>query len=254
MVKISIITATYNSEKTIEQTILSVASQSYANIEHVIVDGKSTDRTLEIIKRLQHPKLIYISEKDKGIYDALNKGVAMATGDVIGVIGSDDFYPHGDVIQKVADAFAKKNTDSLYGDIQYINDSNKIIRDWRSGNYRIANFLKGWMPPHLSFYLKKDAYLTYGLYKDNFRISGDYELMLRMLYKHRISTQYLPEVLAIMRVGGASTRSFSNRIKANLEDRRAWIINNLDPRFYTLFLKPILKIPQFFKVPNKEIG
>jgi glycosyltransferase involved in cell wall biosynthesis len=249
MPKVSIITATYNSAKTIRDTILSVKEQSFQDFEHVIVDGGSTDGTLQILEELRHSKLIFITEKDRGIYDALNKGVRMASGEIIGVIGSDDFYPSQDVLMNVAAAFERNNTDSLFGDTQYINDDNKdkVVRYWKAGTYNRNNFLRGWMPPHLSFYIKKEIYLKYGLYREEFKISGDYELMLRVLYKHSISTQYLPIVLVTMRNGGASTRSLRNRLKANLEDRLAWSVNNLTPRFYTLFFKPLLKVPQFFK-------
>ncbi len=229
------------------QTIESVASQRYPNIEHIIIDGKSSDKTVEIIESLKHPKLVYRSEPDKGIYDGLNKGIQIATGDLIGVIGSDDYYPNEYVIEKVAEAFGRKETDSLYGDMQYVNGENKVVRFWKGGEYDRKNFLLGWMPHHLTFYLKKEMYTKYGLYNTDFRIGGDYELMLRMLYKHKISTQYLPEVLVTMRTGGASTKNLLNRLKANLEDRSAWVINGLRPRFYTLYFKPLLKIPQFFR-------
>ena len=247
MLKVSIITAAFNSGKTIGETIQSVANQSYPQVEHIIIDGKSTDKTIEIIESLKHPKLIYRSEKDSGIYDALNKGIRLATGDLIGVIGSDDYYPQQNVIERVVESFEKKDTDSLYGDMHYVNDKKEVVRFWKDGEYKESNFLKGWMPHHLTFYLKKEIYLKYGLYNTDFKLGGDYELLLRMLYKHKVSTQYLPEVLVTMRIGGASTKNIKNRIKANLEDRKAWVINGLRPRFYTLYFKPLLKIPQFFK-------
>lgn len=252
MVKVSIITATYNSEDTIKDTILSVQNQSLENVEHVIVDGGSTDATVDIIKKLSYKGLRYVSEKDDGIYDALNKGVGMATGDVIGVIGSDDFYTNDAVLMNVARAFEKKDTDSLFGDIQYVNrdDTKKVTRYWEAGEYERSNFLKGWMPPHLSFFLKKNIYMKYGLYRPEFKFSGDYELMLRVLYKHNITSQYLPGIMITMRNGGTSTKNLKNRLKANKEDRLAWQVNDLEPKFYTLVLKPLLKTHQFFVRPQ----
>jgi glycosyltransferase involved in cell wall biosynthesis len=252
MIKVSIITATYNSEDTIKDTILSVKGQSLENVEHIIVDGGSVDGTVDIIKKFSYKGLKYISEKDEGIYDALNKGVKLATGDVIGVIGSDDFYTNDSVLMNVARAFEKKDTDSLFGDIQYVNrnDTKKITRLWEAGEYERSNFLKGWMPPHLSFFLKKDIYLKYGLYKPEFKFSGDYELMLRVLYKHNITTQYLSGIMITMRNGGASTKNLRNRLKANKEDRLAWEVNDLEPKFYTMVLKPLLKSHQFFARPR----
>jgi glycosyltransferase involved in cell wall biosynthesis len=247
MCRISIITVSYNSAKTIKDTIDSVLSQDFPEIEFIIVDGHSNDGTQEIVKSYGDKISKFVSEKDKGIYDAFNKGIRLATGDIIGFIGSDDFYPNASVIKKVAESFKKNHTDSLYGDIQYINEESKIVRYWKAGKYKTSKFVLGWMPPHLSFYLKRDIYQKFGLYKDNFLIAGDYELMLRMLYKHKITTQYLPEVLVTMRIGGASTKNINNRIIANMEDRQAWVSNGLKPKFYTLFLKPLLKIPQFFK-------
>ena len=247
MLKVSIITASFNSQKTIQQTIESVAAQTYSNLEHIIADGKSRDATLKIIEKCKHPRLKYISEPDLGIYDGLNRGIRLATGDIIGVIGSDDYYPNNNVIQKVVDAFTGNDTDSLYGDMQYVNEEGKIVRFWKGLEYRESRFLLGWMPHHLTFYLKKSIYERYGLYNTDFKIGGDYELMLRILYKHKISTQYLPEVLVTMRTGGASTKNIRNRLRANLEDRRAWTLNGLQPKFYTLYFKPLLKIPQFFR-------
>jgi glycosyltransferase involved in cell wall biosynthesis len=245
MIKISIITVSYNGVKTIRDTIESVISQDYPNIEYIIIDGLSNDGTQAIIESFGDCIAKFISEKDNGIYEAINKGIEQATGDIIGFIGSDDIYPHTEVISRVAMAFDKKNTDSLYGDKQYIDHQNKIVRYWKAGEYKHSNFLLGWMPPHLAFYLKRSCYLQYGFYNENFAIAGDYELMLRMLYKNRITTQYLPEVLMSMRIGGASTKNIKNRLKANFEDRQAWKSNAITPKFYTLCLKPLLKIPQF---------
>ena len=245
--KISIITVSFNSAKTIRQTIESVLSQDYDDLEYIVVDGASKDGTVEILKEYTG-KIKYISEPDKGIYDALNKGIKLATGEVIGTIGGDDFYPNTHVISHIAKAFQDFKTDAIYGDKQYVNMGNDdtIVRYWRSGEYKRDNWLKGWMPPHLSFYLKKTAFETYGDYITDFTCSGDYELMLRMLYKNNLSAHYFPEVVMTMRNGGTSTASWKHRYRANMEDRRAWQINGLKPHWFTLWLKPISKISQLF--------
>jgi len=246
--KISIITVTYNSAATIEQTILSVIGQSYADIEYIIVDGQSTDNTLGIIEKYRNRIARVISEKDNGLYDALNKGIALATGGVIGFLHSDDFYIDEQVIEKYAKLFADKNPDAVYSDLYYVDktDTNKIVRKWKSGNYRPKAFVNGWMPPHPTFFVKKDLYLKFGKFNLDFKSAADYELMLRFIHKHQVQLAYLPEYTIKMRVGGKSNVTMQNRINANLEDRRAWEINGLKPRFYTLYLKPLRKILQFF--------
>lgn len=245
--KISIVTAAFNSAATIKDTIESVLSQDYPNIEFIVADGGSKDGTVEILKSYGD-KIKWISEKDSGIYEAMNKGVKMATGDAIGVVGSDDFYPDNQVISKVAKAFNESKADSVYGDLHYVDsvDTNKIVRNWKSGKYERQRFINGWMPPHTAFFLKKSAYDTYGLYNTTFRSAGDYELMLRMLYKYHVSSYYIPEVLMKMRIGGDSNSSIKGRIKANREDLRAWLMNDLKPRWYTIYAKPISKIFQWF--------
>lgn len=245
--KITIITVSFNSEATIKQTIDSVLAQDYPNIEYIVVDGASKDGTVDILKSYGD-RIKYISEKDKGIYDALNKGLKLATGDVVGTIGSDDFLPNSSVLGHVAEAFIQTGKDVIYGDLQYINPDNdeKIVRYWSSGEYKIENWLKGWMPPHLSCYIKREAFEKYGNYITDFTCSGDYELMLRMMYKHKLSAGYLPEVLMTMRNGGTSTASWKHRYRANMEDRRAWELNQLQPKWYTLWMKPLSKISQLF--------
>lgn len=245
--KISIVTASYNSVATIKETIESVLSQDYPNIEYIVADGGSKDGTIEILKSFGD-KIKWISEKDKGIYDAMNKGVKMATGDAVGVIGSDDFYPDNQVISKVVNAFEVSKADSVYGDLYYVDaiNTDKIIRNWKAGDYNRERFLKGWMPPHTVFFLKKSAYDAHGLYDISYRSAGDYELMLRMLFKHNVSSYHIPEVLMKMRVGGTGNASLKNRIRANKEDRRAWKMNDIKPRWYTLYAKPLSKILQWF--------
>jgi glycosyltransferase involved in cell wall biosynthesis len=249
--KVSIITVTFNSAKTIRQTIESVLAQDYADLEYIIIDGASKDGTVDILKSFKG-RIKFISEPDKGIYDAMNKGVKMATGEVIGTIGGDDFYPNNQVISNVAKAFLQNHTDAVYGDIQFINpeDIHTIVRFWKSGEYKYQNWLNGWMPPHPSFYVKKVAFEKYGYFVTDFTCSGDYEFMLRMLYKNHLTVQYLPLTLMTMRNGGTSTASLKHRYRANMEDRKAWKINQLKPYWYTLWMKPLSKVFQLFKKGN----
>ncbi len=244
--KISIITITYNSASTLETTIQSVISQTYKNIEYIIVDGNSSDNTLEIAKKYKIEKLV--SEKDNGLYDALNKGISMATGDVIGILHSDDFYTNNNVIEKIVSVFEKNNCAGVYADLFYVDkdDTNKIKRKWKSGQYSDGMFLKGWMPPHPTFFVKKECYTKFGTFDLQFKSAADYELMLRFIHKNKIKICYLPEFIIKMRVGGKSNITTKNRVLANLEDRKAWEVNQLKPKFYTLYLKPLRKILQFF--------
>lgn len=247
--KVSIITVCYNSSQTIESTIQSVVSQNYNNIEYIIVDGASTDDTLKIVECYKDKISKVISEKDNGIYDAINKGINISTGDIIAILHADDFYPNQNVISFVVNSFIQKKVDAVYGDLQYVDrlDTNKIKRNWISGEYRKQNFLKGWMPPHPSFFVKKECYNKFGLYNTELKSAADYELMLRFLYKYNCSVDYIPQVLVKMRVGGKSNVSILNRIKANREDKKAWKINGLTPRTFTFISKPLSKLGQFFK-------
>ena len=247
--KVSIITITYNSEATLKDTIESVVNQSYNDIEYIIVDGKSTDNSLSIIESYKDKISKVISEKDKGLYDALNKGIALATGDLIGIIHSDDFYTDNFVIQKIVKSIEENNSDAVYADLYYVDKvyTNKIFRKWKSGNYTYGQFINGWMPPHPTFFAKRSCYEKFGSFNLSFVSAADYELMLRFIHKHKIKLAYLPEFIIKMRVGGKSNVSLKNRIRANNEDRKAWIINGLKPKFYTLYAKPLRKIIQLFK-------
>lgn len=247
--KVSIITITYNSAKTLEQTILSVVNQTYRDIEYIIVDGLSTDNTLKIAAKHKDRISKIVSEKDNGLYDALNKGIAMATGDIIGIIHSDDFYINNNVIEHYVNTFESGNYDAVYADLYYVDreDVNKITRTWKSGTLNKSSFVNGWMPPHPTFFVKRSVYQQYGMFNASFKNSADYELMLRFIEKYKVKTGYLPEFTIKMRVGGVSNSSVQNRVNANKEDRQAWEINGLKSRFYTLYLKPFRKIVQFLK-------
>ncbi|MFP5040686.1 glycosyltransferase family 2 protein [Parasediminibacterium sp. JCM 36343] len=246
-ITVSIITATYNSAATIADTLHAVQSQTYPHIEHIIVDGLSTDNTIQLVKSSNH-KGIITEGKDAGIYDAMNKGIGLANGEIVGILNSDDFYPDATVIEKVVALFKETGCDAVYGDLVYVDaiDTAKIKRNWVSGAYKRDNFLYGWMPPHPTFFVKKEVYYQYGLFNISLWGAADYELMLRFLYKHSISVAYLPKVLVHMRAGGQSNHSLFNRLRANREDRKAWRLNGLKPYWYTLLLKPLRKISQFF--------
>ena len=252
--KISIITVSYNSVATIEQTILSVIEQTYSHIEYIVVDAKSDDGTLEIIEKYKEKISKFISEKDNGLYDALNKGIEMASGEVIGILHSDDFYLNNQVIKKYAELFIKEKCDAVYSDLYYVDKINtdQIVRKWKSGIYSEKSFINGWMPPHPTFFVKKQTYKQFGKFNLDFKSAADYELMLRFIEKNKIKLTYLPEYTIKMRVGGKSNVSLQNRIKANREDRRAWKVNGLRPRLYTLFLKPLRKIFQFILKSEKN--
>ncbi len=244
--KISIITIAYNSGHSIADAIQSVLNQDYADIEYIIVDGKSKDNTVEVVKSFGSRISKFVSEPDKGIYDALNKGIRMATGDVIGFMHSDDLFANNQIISKVAAVFLEKDVDSVYGDLQYVfkNDTNRVLRYWKSGKFSIRRLKMGWMPPHPTFYVKKKVYDQYGLFNTDFRIAADYDTMLRFLGKYRISTAYLPEVMVKMRVGGASNRSLKNIIKKTKEDMQA-IRDNQFGSVFTLAFKNLRKVTQF---------
>lgn len=246
--KLSIITATFNSASTIADTLACVKNQDYPNIEHIIMDGVSKDNTLEIVKTFPHVAKI-VSEKDKGIYDAMNKGIMCATGDVIGILNSDDVYASNDVLSAVAKTFEDPSVQATYANLEFVlrDDLNKVVRKWKAGTYSKKSFYYGWMPPHPTFFVRKEVYDKVGLFNTDLGSAADYELMLRILLKHNIPAAYINRVIIKMRVGGISTASLSNRLKANQKDRLAWKVNGLQPNFYTLYLKPIRKLGQFLR-------
>ncbi len=248
-VKISIITVVYNGEKTIQECIASVLGQDYFNIEYIIVDGASTDDTLSVVQRYADRITRVVSEPDQGIYDAMNKGIGYATGEVVGVLNADDVYASPTVLSQVAAAFQTQQCEACYGDLWYVsNDSSgHVTRKWVSGKYREGAFLWGWMPPHPTFFVKRESYQRYGLFRLDMGSAADYELMLRLIHRYKIRLSYLPRVLVKMRVGGVSNTSWRNRWKANRKDREAWKVNGLEANFWTHWLKPLRKIGQFLR-------
>jgi glycosyltransferase involved in cell wall biosynthesis len=248
--KISIVTIAYNSAQTIEATLQSVIQQDYPDVEYIVIDGGSSDGTQAIVQKYLHRIAHFSSEPDKGIYDAMNKGVRAATGDVIGVLNSDDFYADASVIRDVVNTLkAHPECEALYADLVYVDraHTDKVTRYWKAGPFKRSRFRQGWMPPHPTFFVSRSAYDRFGLYSLDLKSAADYELMLRFLYKHQIRCCYLPRVITRMRVGGESNVSLKNRLRANKEDRKAWTMNGLRPAWYTLTLKPISKIGQFIR-------
>lgn len=238
---------TYNSAATLRDTIESVQQQGYPNVEHVIVDGLSTDGSVDIIRSYEH-LTNWVSEKDKGLYDAMNKAIDRSHGDIIGILNSDDIYQDSKVLARVMETFVNEHCDAVYGDLVYVDaeDTGKVIRYWKSGDYRPGAFKWGWMPPHPSFFVRKSCYERFGLFKTELKTAADYELMLRFIHKHGIRVSYIPQVMVRMRTGGASNQSLRARVYANQQDRQAWRVNEIEPYWFTLILKPLRKLGQYF--------
>lgn len=207
--KVSIITVVYNNANFIKDAIESVLTQSYENIEYIVIDGASNDGTVEIIKRYGNKITHFLSEKDHGIYDAMNKGLKLASGDIIGILNSDDFYISNNVINMVVEVFLYNNVDSVFADLVYVNPDNlaKVVRYYDSSYFSPSKFSYGWMPAHPTFFVRRDIYEKYGFFKTDYKIAADYELLVRFLGKHRISYFYLQIPLVKMRIGGVSTTS-----------------------------------------------
>lgn len=242
--KVSIITATYNSESTIKSTIESILSQDYNNIEHIIVDGKSKDNTLHIIKSYGSKISKVISEPDNGIYDAMNKGINAASGDVIGILNSDDFFTSNDVISTIVKSFQNNNIDALFGDIHFVDSNNldKTVRYYSSSIFRPALFRFGFMPAHPSFYMKKSCYKKYGLYSLDYKIASDYDLLIRYLYKEKIKYEYVKKDFVTMRTGGVSTENFNSRVVLNKEIVKACKRYGIYTNLFFLSFKYLYKI------------
>ena len=250
--KVSIVTISLNAKDTLRDTIESVLEQSYSDIEYILIDGGSTDGSMDIIREYEDKINLVVSEPDDGLYFAMNKGISMAIGDVIGILNADDTYSDTEVISKVVGKLKETGADSLYGDLNYVQrrDTDSVVRRWKSGQFKRNFFLKGWMVPHPTFFVKKWVYVKYGLFNTNLRTSADYEFMLRVLYKAKISTTYLEEVMVNMKMGGVSNGSLQNRLRANKEDRLAWEINRLKPQALTFIRKPFRKLSQFLILKN----
>nr|WP_321222076.1 glycosyltransferase family 2 protein [uncultured Psychroserpens sp.] len=249
--KISIITATYNSEKTLEVCMSSVINQTYDSIEYIIIDGNSKDNTNSIIKASadKYNYIKWISEADKGIYDALNKGIKMATGDAIGFVHSDDYLASNTIIAEIVESFKTEHVDGVYGDLHYVSFENPdtIVRNWISQPFKSKLLNRGWMPAHPTLFLKRKIYLEKGLFNLDYKIAADYDFILRIFQSNAYSFYYLPKVITKMRVGGASNQSIKSIILKTKEDYRATKFNKLNFPLKVVLSKNLSKIPQWFK-------
>ena len=246
---LTLITALYNSETTLNKSMHSVLEQDFKESEYLLVDGASTDGSLDIVKQHsdKEPRIRWISEPDQGIYDALNKGIANATGDIIGFVHSDDRLASPHIISEIMEVFERENVDGVYGDLIYVTDKGKLLRKWKSCPFRSGLLRKGWMPPHPTLFLKKEVYEKWGLFDLEYRIAADYDFILRILQDDKLRFIYLPQVITEMRVGGASNRSLNNIIQKSREDYRALKANGISNPIGVLLAKNFSKIPQFFK-------
>ncbi|HEY4148716.1 MAG TPA: glycosyltransferase family 2 protein [Chitinophagaceae bacterium] len=244
--KVSIITVTYNSAATLADTLDSVRRQDYPDVEHILVDGASKDETVNIIKSYPHVKK-WVSEKDKGLYDAINKGILMASGDVVGILNSDDFFPNSGVVSTIARAFEENNIDAVYGDIAFVRPENlgKIVRLYSSRKFTPRRFAYGYMPAHPSFYARKSCFEQMGLYKPDYTIAADYELLMRFIYRYKIPYYYIPETLVYMRTGGVSNKNILSRYTLNREIIRACKENNVNTNMAILSIKYLNKMFEY---------
>lgn len=248
--KVSIITATYNSVKTLEGTIKSILAQTYADIEYIIIDGDSTDGTQQLIRQYEPQfgeHLKWLSEKDCGIYDAMNKGIKMATGEIVGILNSDDYFTNNNVIELMMAAFKDSNLDAVYGDIHFIREGqpDKIFRYYSSKPFRPLWLRFGFMPAHPSFYCRKEVFEKAGLYKTDYKIGSDYEMMVRLFMVHKIKAKYLPLDFVTMRTGGASTRNVKSRLQLIKEDVRGCRENGIYTNPLMICMKYLYKIFEF---------
>lgn len=250
--KISVITATYNSESTVRDTIESILAQTYTEFEYIVVDGGSRDGIASVVKEYEsrfQGRLKWISEPDQGIYDAMNKGIQMATGDVIGILNSDDFFTSDDVLEKVVREFEKDATlEAVYGDIHYVHPDNlqKCVRYYSSAIFRPSLFRFGFMPAHPSFYVKRECYEKYGLYVLDYKIAADYDLLIRFLYVNRIPYRYLKTDFVTMRTGGVSTRGLKSRMMLNREIVKACRKYGIYTNLVMLTFKYVYKVFELF--------
>lgn len=249
--KVSIITATWNSDKTLRDTFESVLKQSYTKIEYIVIDGASKDKTTDLIKEYEplfEGRLKWISEKDKGIYDAMNKGIRMATGDVVGILNSDDFFTSNDVIEKVVAGFTK-DTDAVYGDIHFVNPDNlqRCVRYYSSKIFKRSLMKMGFIPAHPSFYCRKECFEKFGYYKTDYKIAADFDLLLRFIYVHQIRIKYLPVDMVTMRLGGASTDGWKSRLVMMNEHLRSFKENGVKTNRFWLSLRYFYKITEYIR-------
>lgn len=249
--KISIITVCFNSASTIEETILSVAAQKYADKEHLVIDGASTDGTVAIVRR--HSNIAHwVSEADRGIYDAMNKGIAMASGEIVGTLNADDVYADDTVLSQVAEVFADPAVEACYADLVYVDKHHpdRVVRYWKSCPYKAGLFERGWMPAHPTFFVRRRVHEQFGTFDLNFPRQADFELTMRFLAVHGIKSVYIPRIWVKMRAGGISNNSVRGMIKGNLEAWRACRKNKLDVGPFFMVTKIMSRVPQWFARPQ----
>ncbi len=248
MIKISVVTAVFNSKPTIAQAIESVLSQSYSAVESIVIDGASTDGTLVVLETYRPRLSLIVSERDEGIYDALNKGLKHATGDVVGFLHADDVFENSEVLAKVAAAFQDMSVDAVYGDLVYVqhSDIGRVIRYWQAGQYDAALLSRGWMPPHPTFYVRRSVYERLGGFNTQYRIAADYDTILRFLAVGKIRAAYIPAVLVRMRAGGISNRSLKTILRKTWEDFEVVRRNNVGG-VGTILKKNFSKLSQFWR-------
>ncbi len=248
MPTLTVVTAVYNNRAFIREAIASILAQDYPHIELVVVDGGSTDGTLEVLKGFGARIASLVSEPDGGVYDALNKGIARANGDVIAFLHSDDIYQSPDAVSSVMLRLEDASTDAAYGDLVYVDraDDKRVIRTWRSGTFTRVDLWTGWMPPHPAFFMRRSRYLEWGGFDVTFRIAGDYDAFLRYLWTHRARCVYVQKTLVRMRLGGVSNRSVGSLLRKSSEDARALVKNGIPP-FPAIVLKPLRKVSQYWK-------
>ena len=252
--KISIITVVYNNDQTIKDCMDSVLSQTHNDIEYIVIDGLSSDRTVDIIKSYGNRVDKFISEKDNGLYHAMNKGIELATGDIIGFLHSDDFYSDTEVLSDIVNKFIRNPLlDACYGDLIYTNqyDTSRVIRYWKSNKFIPGSFSKGWSPPHPTFFVKYQIYKKFGSFDTRYNISSDIDLMMRFLEVHKINVEYIPQILVKMRIGGISNKGLKNLFNQNLEVLSALKSHNLPKNIFTFFInKLVSRLMQFFQRPS----
>lgn len=253
--KISIITVCFNSAVTIADTLRSVREQRYPDIEHIVIDGGSTDCTAEIVSAEGAHVAKFISEPDRGIYDAMNKGIGLASGDVIGFLNSDDFFSDPDVIGRIANQFSGTAIDACYGDLVYVDSDelSKVVRYWKSREFKPGLCTHGWMPAHPTFYAKIDVYRRFGGFDLDFKLQSDFEMALRLLEVKKISTAYIPEILVRMRIGGASNSSLKNIFRGNIEAAQACRKHGYSGGLVFVIRKIFSRFPQFIFRPTVDV-
>ena len=253
--KVSIVTTTFNSAATVRSTLESVQQQTHPCIEHIIVDGASTDGTLTIVQSFPHVAAV-ISEPDEGLYDAINKGIRMSTGDIVGILNSDDFYPNAQIVSTIVAAFESGSVEAVFGDIAFVRPGNlqKVERLYSSKRFSPAKFAYGYMPPHPSFYARRSLYEKYGLYKHDYKIAADYELLMRFIYRYKIVCRYINHTLVYMRTGGVSNKNLLSRVVLNREIIRACKENGVNTNMAILSVKYVNKIFEYIKPALKTLG